>query len=168
LLVVDGELHFHDVATGYRALIEPLLADVKQAENGFEFTMMADNARRADQPADLGSLRLHGHARNIPSPMQWQQARVTANFQAGEMLRGQIDVPSLRPIDAKAQVGGTIEVAHVLRLLPAILRGMVAGLNLGAINGRVEINASASFSPASGLRIGELTIRGVDLAVPAV
>jgi hypothetical protein len=104
----------------------------------------------------------------MPSPTQWQQARVTASFQAGEMLRGQIDVPSLQPIDAKAQVGGTIDVADLLRLLPARLPGALAGLNLAASNGRVEINASASFSPQIGVRIGELTIRGVDLAVPAV
>jgi uncharacterized protein involved in outer membrane biogenesis len=163
LLVVDGELHFSDANTGYRATIEPILADVKQANGGFEFTVMAEQAKRTDQPAEVGALRLHGHARNMPSPMQWQQARITASLQAAEMLRGQVDVPSLKPIDAKAQFSGTIDVPHVLQLVPAVLPKL-----LGGLAGKVEINASVSYSKSSGLRVPELTIRGVDLALPAV
>jgi uncharacterized protein involved in outer membrane biogenesis len=163
ILVIDGELHFTDAKTGYRASVEPILADVKQANGGFEFTVMAERAQRTDQPAELGALRLHGHARNMPTPLQWQQARITASIQTGEMLRGQIDVPSLQPIDAKAQLGGTIDVSQVLQLLPAILPKL-----LNSFVGKVEINASVSYSKSSGLRVPELTIRGVDLALPAV
>jgi uncharacterized protein involved in outer membrane biogenesis len=163
ILVIDGELHFTDANTGYRASIEPILADVKQANGGFEFTVMAERARRTDQPAELGALRLHGHARNMPSPLQWQQARITASVQAGDMLRGQIDVPSLQPIDAKAQLGGAMNVSQVLQLLPAVLPKL-----LGGFTGKVEINTSVSYSKSAGLRVPELTIRGVDLALPAV
>ena len=164
LLVVDGELHFSDAKTGYRAEVAPILAEVKQADGGFEFTVMADRARRTDQPAELGALRLHGHARNMPSPMDWQQARITASLQAGELLRGQMDVPSLKPIDAKAQLNGTINVPHVLQLVPTALLPKL----LGGLAGKVELHTTVSYSKTSGLRVPELTIRGVDLALPAV
>ena len=164
LLVVDGELHFSDAKTGYRAEVAPILAEVKQADGGFEFTVMADRARRTDQPAELGALRLHGHARNMPSPMDWQQARITASLQAGELLRGQMDVPSLKPIDAKAQLNGTINVPHMLQLVPTALLPKL----LGGLAGKVELHTTVSYSKTSGLRVPELTIRGVDLALPTV
>jgi hypothetical protein len=164
LLVVDGELHFSDANTHYRASVGPIIAEVKQANDGFEFTIMADRARRDDQPAELGALRLHGHAHNMPSPMKWQQARITASLQAGELLRGQVDVPSLKPIDAKAQLNGTIDVPHVLQLVPEALLPKL----LGGLSGKVELNATVSYSKTTGLGVRELTIRGVDLALPAV
>jgi AsmA protein len=163
LLVVDGELLFSDANSGYLATMNTSLADVKQANGGFEFTVMAERASRTDQPAELGAIRLHGQARNMPTPMQWQQARITASLEAGELLRGQVDVPSLKPIDAKAQLNGTIDVPHVLKLIPSLLPTLFNGLA-----GRVELTTSISYSKPSGLRVPELTIRGVDLALPAV
>jgi uncharacterized protein involved in outer membrane biogenesis len=163
LLVVDGELDFRDAKTGYRATIETILADVKQVDGGFEFTIMADRASRTDQPAVLGAIRLHGHARNMPAPTQWQQARITASVQAGEVLRGQVDMPSIKPIDVKAQLSGTIDVPQAVRLVPVVLPTLLSGLA-----GKIEINSSMSYTKRSGLSIPELTIRGVDLSLPRI
>jgi uncharacterized protein involved in outer membrane biogenesis len=168
VLVVDGRFTFRDENTGYHVLIEPVLVELKESGGGFEFTLMADRASRQDQPADIGSLRLHGQARDVPTPLQWQKARIIASLQAGELLRGQVDVASLQPLELKAQLNGTIVVSDVLRLLPGLLLKSIAGFNPAALVGRVDLVATASYSATYGLRIPELSLHGADLSLPKV
>jgi hypothetical protein len=80
-------------------------------------------------------------------------------------LRGRIDVPTLKPLDAKAELSGVIDIARVRELLPPT--AAVDVLRRLGLTGRVELTARATYAKADGLRIPELTARASDVVLPA-
>lgn len=119
VLVVDAEVHYRDARTGYHASIEQLLAELKEAAGGFEFTLIADSVARRDEPVSVGQLKLTGIAANMPSLLQWQRARLHGSFELGEMLKGKFEVPSLKPAELKTQLDGNFNFDQLRRLLPS-------------------------------------------------
>ena len=117
VLVVDAEVHYRE-STGYHASIEQLLAELKQAGAGFEFTLLADSVARRDVSVSVGPLKLSGTASNMPSLLKWRQARVGGSFELGEMLRGKLDIPSLTPPEVKTEFQGSFNLDLLRKLLP--------------------------------------------------
>lgn len=157
VLIVDAEVHYRDV-TGYHASIEQLLAELKQSDTGFDFTIIADSVGRRDVAAPLGTLKLAGTATNVPSLLKWDQARVNASFELEETLHGRADVPSLKPINAKIELAGGVDLTLLRRILPVTLPI--------DIEGRVNLSARATYDRANGLRVPELSIKATDVSVP--
>lgn len=165
VLLVDGEVHFHD-ASGYRASLERVLGEIKEAGGGQEFTLIVESAGRRDRPADLGQIRMTGRADNVPDLSQWQRASVRATLEIADALQARLDLPSLKPLDAKAELSGSID----LQALPALLPSGIPALDrltTRALGGRVNVNGRATYTALDGLRVPELTIRAVDLSLGA-
>lgn len=120
VLVVDAEVHYHE-ANGYRASIDGLLAELKQTAGGggFEFTLFASAAGRRDVNVPVGPLKLNGIANNMPSLLQWQQARIAGSFELGDLLRGKFDIPSLKPFDVNTELQGSFNLDKIRKLLPS-------------------------------------------------
>ncbi len=165
VLVVDGEVHFRD-ASGYHASLEQILGEVKEAENGQEFTLIVDTAARRDQPADLGQIRLHGRADNVPDLSQWQRASVRATLDVAEALQVRLHAPSVQPIEATAEIKGSLDLAALAAFVPEEMKALQL-LRSGTLRGRVEVNGRASYDVEQGLRLPELALRAIDLAFGA-
>lgn len=161
VLLVDGEVHFRD-ASGYHASLEQILGEIKEADTGLEITLMIDSAGRRDAPADLGPIRVNGRADNVPDLSRWQRASIRATLDIGDALRARVDLPSVKPIDAKAELNGSLDLASLLALLPTDIKALNP-LRSGTFRGRVESNGRATYTASGGLRVPELTLRAVDL-----
>jgi uncharacterized protein involved in outer membrane biogenesis len=118
VLVVDGEVHYRE-ASGYHASLERLLAELKQVAGGFEFTLMADSAGRRDVEVPLGSLKMNGTLSNAPTLAQLQNASIAGSFEFGDVLRGKIEVPSIKPLEVKTDLQGTFKLDLIRKLLPS-------------------------------------------------
>ena len=158
VLVVDAEVHYRD-ADGYHFAIEKLLAEVKDAGSGLEFTVIADSAGRRDRPVEVGQLRANGRADDVPNLVQWQGARIHATLELADMFRVRVDVPSVNPIDVKAEFNGAADVAQMVQLLPKDVSLPVS------VQGRVDVLGRATYRRPDGLRVPELTVRASDVSV---
>lgn len=164
VLLVDGEVHFRD-ASGYHFALGQILGEVNESNDGFEFTLIVDSVGRRDQPAELGQIRMNGRADNVPDLSQLQRASVRATLEVADALRAQIHAPSLNPLDAKADLNGSLDLATLPAFLPTHVPALAALASL-APRGRVELTARATYSAAAGLRVPELMLRALDVALP--
>ena len=164
ILLVGGEVHFHDATSGYRASLEQIIGEVKEAEGGLEFTLIVDSAGRRDQPANLGQIRMHGRAEDVPDLSRWHRARVAGTLEIGDALRTRITAPSLQPLHATAELSGTFDLSSLPPVLPTAMTGL---LPPSGISGKVEVNARGVYDAAGGLCVPELTLRAVDLGLGA-
>ena len=166
VLVVDGEVRYRDAA-GYHASVEQLLAEVKDAGEGtIEFTLIADSAGRRDEAVELGQIRANGRADNVPSLAQWKAASVRASVELADTMRIRADVPSVNPLDVKAELNGTADLGQLARLLPKNLPAGAA-LRAAGVRGRVEVLGRATYRAGESLRVPELTLRAADVILSA-
>jgi hypothetical protein len=171
VLLVDGEAHFRDAASGYHFALEQVLGEVKEADGGLEFTLIADAAGRRDgPPAEMGQVRMHGRAEHVPDLSHWQRASVRATLEVADGFRARVEAPSVSPMEAKAELSGSIDLAVLSAFLPSGA-SVVELLRTRLPSGTVELTGRATYSVADGLRVPELTVRGFDLllgAAPAI
>ena len=166
VLLVDGEVHVRDASSGYHFSLEQMLAEIKEADGGLEFTLIVDSAGRRDAPAELGQVRMTGRADHVPDLSHWQRASIRATVEVADALRARVEVPSLNPPEATAEVNGAVDLAALPALLPAGVEALDA-LRSRGLRGRVELTARASYTAADGLRVPEFVLRGVELALGA-
>jgi hypothetical protein len=165
VLLVDGAVRFHaEAPPGGEPLdlsAEGVLAEVKAAGGGLDFTCIIESAgRRGAKPLDLGQVKFAGRADGVEDLSQVLKARVTATLDAGDLLRAEVNVPTLRPVNATVRANAAADVARLLPLLPKVIADRLPPADAG----RVELSVTADYSPGE-LRVGELTVRASTLRI---
>jgi hypothetical protein len=100
----------------------------------------------------------------MPSLLQWQNASIRVSIDGAQLLNGRIDISTLQPIDAKAEVSGTIDPQHVLALLPPAMP-LPELLRTGGLTGRLEYTGRVTYDARDGVRVPDLTVRAADVRV---
>jgi hypothetical protein len=167
VLLVDGAVRYRAEATpgGGQALdlaAESILAELKAASGGFDFTCIVESVTsRGATPVDLGQLRLAGRADGVADLSQILKARLTATIEASdELLRADVSVPSIKPLEASVRASGAAGVAKILPLLPASVKQRVPM----PPSGRVDVSVAATYAN-DRLAISELSVRATDVRV---
>lgn len=165
MLLVDGAVRYHaDALAGGEAIdlsAESILAEVKAANGGLDFTCIVESlGSRGVKQAELGQLKFAGRAEGVEDLSRVLKASVTATVQLGELLRGEVRMPSIKPLKATFHASGAAEVSKLLRILPNTLASRAPATPTG----RVEVSLGASYSDA-GLKISELVLRAADVQV---
>ncbi len=163
VLLVDGEVHYRD-STGYRASLERVLGETKEAGTGFDITLLAESAGRRDQAVELGPIRWNGHAENVANLSQWQSARVHGAVEVGDMLHARVDVLTINPLDAKAEINASLDLTLLSKLLPpdAPARKVLYVTNP---RGKIQVTGQATYSAEKGIVLPDLIARAVDVAI---
>jgi hypothetical protein len=163
VLLVDGAVRFHaDAPAGGVASdlsADSVLAEVKSAGGGLDFTCIVESlGLRGAKPVELGQLKFAGRAEGVTDLSQILAAKVNATAELGQLLRGEISIPSLKPLRATVRASGAAEVSKFAMLLP---KGVSDRLTPSGC-GRVEVAINASYGEA-GLAVSELSVRAADL-----
>ena len=160
VLVVDGSIRIR-ATTGvgpYDASATGILADLSAAGAGMDFTCIVESVRRNNPDVDLGEVRVSGRADGVRDLSQWQKARVVARLDAGKMLKADVSLPSVRPVEAEVRVTGELDLALLASLLPAVVPALVSA-------GSVQVDARVAYDASRGVRIHELNLRAVEIAL---
>ena len=172
VLVVDGEVHFRDRSAGggYVVSAAPLLAELKQAGDEVQFTVIADSVGRRGVPsAELGTLKATGCFTGVHDLTHLSEAGVRATLDVGDDLRVTIAASSLRPPAGEIAAAGRIDLATVAALLPPALPKLPTWFAPAAacrtLAGRVEVSLRATCSGRSGFQVSELLVRASDVGV---
>ena len=160
VLVVDGAVHLRatTAAGPYDVSANGVLADLSAAGAGMDFTCIVESLQRNNPDVDLGEVRLTGRADGVRDLSQWPKARVVARLDVGKLLKADVSLPSVRPVEAVARVTGELDLAVLASLLPAVVPALVPA-------GSVQVDARVGYDATRGVRIHELNLRGVEIAL---
>lgn len=164
VLLVDGEVHFRD-ASGINVSFEQVLGEIKEAGTGLELTLIVDSATRRDEPAGPVQIRVQGRADNVPDLSHWQRAAVHATVEVGEALRAVVRATSLQPPQLQVDLTGSADMDSLAAFAPPGVKALDP-IRSGALRGRAEVTARATYGPADGLRVPEFVLRATDLTLP--
>ena len=158
VLVVDGAVRIRatTAAGTYDVAASGVLADLSAAGAGMDFTCIVESLRRNNPDVDLGEVRVTGRADGVRDLSQWPRARVVARLDAGKLLKADVNLPSVRPVEAEARVTGELDLALLASLLPVVLPALVPA-------GLVQVDARVAYDAARGLKIHELNLRGTEI-----
>ena len=160
VLVVDGAVRFRatTAAGPYDVSATGVLADLSAAGAGMDFTCIAESLRRNNPDVELGEVRVTGRADGVRDLSQWPRARVVARLDAGKLLKADVSLPSVRPVEGEARLTGELDLALLASLLPAVVPALVPA-------GSVQVDVRVAYDAARGLRVHELNLRGTQIAL---
>jgi hypothetical protein len=166
VLLVDGSVRYHaDPPPGGETLdlsADGILGELKSAGGGFDFTCIVESlGRRGARAAELGQAKCAGRADGVEDLSQILKAKVTATLDAGELLHAEINVPSLKPLEASVKAHAHAEVEKLLPFLPAMLASKLPAEPKG---GNVQLTLAASCAGAE-LTVSEFVIRATGVRV---
>ena len=123
VLLVDGVVRYRaDAPAGGEAVdlsADSILAEVKSGGGGLDFTCIAASlGSRGAKAVELGQLTFAGRAEGVEDLSQILKAKVTATVELGQLLRGEVAVPSLKPPRVSVTASGKADVAKFTPFLP--------------------------------------------------
>jgi len=153
--LLHGAVHFRDGA--YHASAERIVGEMLQKPDGIHFTLLAASVGRRDSPLEIGEARANGVLSGVDSIARLLSAKLDATFDIADIVRGSVSAPEL----ARREFNGAVHVKGMLALLRKLLPARL--LPPLWIDGTVELSATGSYDPQSGLRGAELNFRAMDV-----
>jgi uncharacterized protein involved in outer membrane biogenesis len=159
LLVVDGELHFHQGA--YHAAANGAMFEMARKAGGFDLTLILDALMRVDQPVQFGTAKAVGRLDGADDLSTLSEASIDLQVELGD-LRGHVSSPSISSGTGKATMEGELDLSALPPMLPDGLLPTV----FERITGRVKLNARAEYDRNEGLRVPSLELTAAGLVLP--